>query len=403
MDDFYITLPSNTQDEVQAYETVKAQIARQTKDLNRLVLEMSTIESRFYEKDKVAKEKISKYNEVKRSLETATDETRPVLEKQMNDYQSASQEAMREMKFGEAAAKKLTKEITQLSDVELPRLQSELVTALAAKNKTGDFWVRLPHPLRLSNGEVALAEVMFPYSWGNLPDSDRTLPLSHTCNCIELYPSDAKPPVRCWVTPGQYGQIDHLIAAMMEAMALGLAAVTTSNLSGKTLTERVTNEILQTEAYFKALVDKVGVTFEWKLQKCRIWLNTKHVRSVRMSPHLLYILGFESDTEFREESTLSPYPPDLRAGIDSLFIYSNLVQDQFVGNRRVPLLRTVPVSGKYGDIVHQLFQTPHYVPLLHDTISDIQIRIEDDRGRPIPFAFGKSTVKLHFKRARRML
>ncbi len=39
---------------------------------------------------------------------------------------------------------------------------------------------------------------------------------------------------------------------------------------------------------------------------------------------------------------------DLRRGLDSLYVYSSIVEPRIVGDKIAPLLRIVPITGKHG-------------------------------------------------------
>ena len=125
--------------------------------------------------------------------------------------------------------------------------------------------------------------------------------------------------------------------------------------------------------------------------------------SIRMSPHIQYMLGFKhqvyriSDT-FKEEAA---FPPDLRAGIDSLFVYCDIIEPQIIGNNRAQVLRIVPVTGDYGSVIDKVFIAPHYVSVLNKNFSSIHVSIKTDQNRLFQFTSGKCIVKFHFKKSRK--
>lgn len=101
---------------------------------------------------------------------------------------------------------------------------------------------------------------------------------------------------------------------------------------------------------------------------------------------------------WEEREQPAQYPFDLRAGIDSLYIYCDIILPQLVGNTREQLLRIVAVTGEFGEIIDSVFVSPHYVPVLKKQFSTVDISIKTDRNRPIAFQFGKTIVKLHFRK-----
>jgi len=101
---------------------------------------------------------------------------------------------------------------------------------------------------------------------------------------------------------------------------------------------------------------------------------------------------------FGGEKIIPPFIFDLNRGLHTFFVYTDIIEDQLVGDSNVKLLRTVPVAGKSGDIVAQAFTNIHYVGLNRSSFQEIEIQITDDVGRKVHFAHGRVTVKLHFRR-----
>jgi hypothetical protein len=62
---------------------------------------------------------------------------------------------------------------------------------------------------------------------------------------------------------------------------------------------------------------------------------------------LATVLGFVQDTLI-EKKTSSPYPADINGGFSSMYVYTDVVDAQFVGDVEVPLLRIVNIEGEYG-------------------------------------------------------
>ncbi len=90
-------------------------------------------------------------------------------------------------------------------------------------------------------------------------------------------------------------------------------------------------------------------------------------------------------------------------GFYSLYVYCSLVEPQIVGNVMAPLIRSVHINGNYGDIIEKLYQTPHYVPVVAKEVDRIEIDIKGDDNQSVPFQFGKTVVKLHFRKKRSLL
>ncbi len=89
----------------------------------------------------------------------------------------------------------------------------------------------------------------------------------------------------------------------------------------------------------------------------------------------------------------APYPWALQAGLYNLYIYTDIIQYQMVGDN----YSTVRVTGDYGDMASIRYNTIHYLLLSKNHIKSIRIEIKMDLNRCVDFVFGKTIVKLHFK------
>ncbi len=121
-----------------------------------------------------------------------------------------------------------------------------------------------------------------------------------------------------------------------------------------------------------------------------------------MSSKLRYILGFEQPKIYGDRN-VAKYIPDIRVGFYSLYVYCSLVEPQIVGNVTAPLIRSVQIEGNYGNIIEKLYHTPHYVPIVAKEVDRIEIDIKGDNNQSVPFQFGKTVVKLHFRKRRALL
>jgi hypothetical protein len=92
------------------------------------------------------------------------------------------------------------------------------------------------------------------------------------------------------------------------------------------------------------------------------------------------------------------YPPDMRAGMESLYVYCDLCEPQIVGNANEQIIRIVPVHGKHGELQSKVFVAPHYVNVLKKDFASVRISIKTDTDHVMPFQFGKCIIKLHFRK-----
>ena len=89
---------------------------------------------------------------------------------------------------------------------------------------------------------------------------------------------------------------------------------------------------------------------------------------------------------------------DLRPSFESLYVYSGIVEPRVVGDKIVPLLRIVPITGQHGVMVTTCFDHVQYIPVMSRYFGTIETDIRDDTGRPVPFERGNVAVTLHFRR-----
>ena len=84
--------------------------------------------------------------------------------------------------------------------------------------------------------------------------------------------------------------------------------------------------------------------------------------------------------------------------LDNVYVYTDIVENQHVGDFKVPLLRVVPVKSKFNEINWIHYDKPHYLRLSRENISNIEINIRDETGEVVPFVSGKVIVTLVFQR-----
>ena len=98
------------------------------------------------------------------------------------------------------------------------------------------------------------------------------------------------------------------------------------------------------------------------------------------------------------------YNPNINAGYNHLYIYSDVAEHNIVGDTLAPLLRVLPFepsdtvenNNDCQHINHEI-TIPHYIPVSKSDFDIISIQITGDLGIPVHFITGKTIVKLHFR------
>jgi hypothetical protein len=114
------------------------------------------------------------------------------------------------------------------------------------------------------------------------------------------------------------------------------------------------------------------------------------------------ILGLKENIEYFDYNRSEKSKIDLldKYYQNLLYIYSDIVDHQFVGESEFQLLRTLSVefSNKQKLKTH-VFQKPYYHRCCSLKIESLTITIKDDQGKLIKFADGynKVLVSLHFR------
>ena len=85
--------------------------------------------------------------------------------------------------------------------------------------------------------------------------------------------------------------------------------------------------------------------------------------------------------------------------IPFIYIFSDIIKYQFVGDVKVPLLGVLSGQGVDGEVQYWSVNPPYYIPVSMSTISSVNIHLADDKRDEIPFfGDGKVVAPLHFRR-----
>jgi len=252
-------------------------------------------------------------------------------------------------------------------------------------NTVAHYTTKLSQPIDLDGEyEVGLTEIIYPHSW--LPRQNNS-----ENYWVEVQLSDS-PPVRCVFTFGLYKTTEDMLIHL-----------------NKQIEDGFSTEILR----------EYGITMEKLPFKFHFYLNISqyiHFKidgldnstSLVISKSLWELLGFgllEDDLTLRGNRARDLSFDldgdeifDMYYGLRLMYVYCDVVAHTCVGDTQVPLLRACETEGKYGDTVRKSFVDTHYVPVQKRHFDTIEISINTEDGKSMPFQFGKLLVKLHFRR-----
>ena len=99
--------------------------------------------------------------------------------------------------------------------------------------------------------------------------------------------------------------------------------------------------------------------------------------------------------------TLNNY--NVYGGFFTLFVYTDIIEHQVVGDHFVPLLRCVHISGEDKYVVQLVTTRCTTYRCSKSYISDIDIEVKTDQNLSVPFKYSKVVGKLHLRPAKQGL
>ena len=200
-----------------------------------------------------------------------------------------------------------------------------------------------------------MVEIQYPDSWDNVSDG-RIIVTRSTINVTKEFQ----------LMPGRYQTVEDIIEEF--------------------------RRILTNHGMDKS----IGLYREPVSNKVYLMLRENGTR-ITLSRNLCNIFGFDQ-TSFSEGTHRGDKHCDITEGFTSLYVYTNVVEPQIVGDTLAPLLRVVPIPTNHGvGNCAVNFQHIQYLPVVSTGSDIIEILIRRDDGQPVSFQSGKVIVTLHFK------
>ena len=166
------------------------------------------------------------------------------------------------------------------------------------------------------------------------------------------------------------------------------------------------------EEFKKSLEYLNAPTLKFEQNKLSVNLNSKLISQIALQGRVLEEIGYSESIVMlmktgAEIITLDKViDPSKKLKIQGpIYIYApDLIEFQYVGNTKAPLLRTAVVEPTQEEKTIWInFDRPHYVNVHNNTISKIKIHIKDEYDDNIGFDYSSITLKLHFVPAQNLV
>ena len=113
-----------------------------------------------------------------------------------------------------------------------------------------------------------------------------------------------------------------------------------------------------------------------------------------VDPRILWLLGLSTTSEWiTAEKLEGMYKPSLDKFLQTMWIYTNIIEPQIVGDTRAHLLHVIPVKteGSEGGLIAPVFDTPIFCKLALNYIHTFDILITNSLG-DVPIEFDDNEV-----------
>ena len=94
----------------------------------------------------------------------------------------------------------------------------------------------------------------------------------------------------------------------------------------------------------------------------------------------------------------------LNHNFSNFYVYSDIASFTFIGDTVAPILRVVPFQSKPDSyFFYKEFKTLHYVSVSKSIVDQVHITLKTENGMIVPFVTGKTILKLHFRRKKKLV
>ena len=235
--------------------------------------------------------------------------------------------------------------------------------------------------LDVDEWEVGLAEIIYPHTWFNVIDATFSIKFP---NSGEWQWHELSVPNALYETPEDLvNTLQNEVNKVMPPSLRGRIQFVYNALLRKFTASVSTGYMVR---FDRSLAISLGLGDDVVTLKCS---ESKEYHGIERKPKRIV---------YDNDKIIADYVMDLDRGLHTFFVYCDIVEPQLVGDANVPLLRTIPVRGRNGEVMSHSFDNIHYMALSRSTFQEVHIHISDDTGKRIPFMYGRVIVKLHLKK-----
>lgn len=310
-------------------------------------------------------------------------------------------------------------------------LQSEFQVTLPStssirfypQNKPSHYNTMLKSPLHLEGEwEVALMDIQYPFNWNNFPGGEiaviiqvrgvdgnshdlqfqshtADLQTKQTSNRYKLYDDSLSKELRFKAT--DYYMERHIDYTAIIVVKIPPGYFKTVEALMSAFTDYFNNDNFEGPSAVKIFSVYNQITKVSKLS----FENIQWCDVICRGNDFFKASGIKADdigdNYFRSSIMGLVTGPSELPTISTMYVYTDIIKWQRVGDNEAPLLATLPIHGNPAEQLFWSFNPPYYIPVAQETINSIEIKLTTDEGELFPIEIpGKVICRLNFRRRR---
>lgn len=271
----------------------------------------------------------------------------------------------------------------------------------------------LKSPLHLEGEwEVALMDIQYPFNWNNFPGGEIAIIIKMNDNAHDLqsqitrlqkrekiFKNASSNDLRIKVTNYYKERSINYTAIIIVQIPTGYYKTAESLLA--TLTDYFNNDNFEGESPVKIFSAYNPVTKVAKLT----YENMQWCEFISRDSVFFKASGIVADDigdNYFHSSLMGLIKAPLELpNISSMYVFTDIIKWQRVGDNEAPLLATLPIHGNPNEQLFWSFNPPYYIPVAQEMINTIDIKLTTDDEELFPIVIpGKVICRLNFRRRR---